>query len=722
MATHCPRLPPEVISHIVALAGIHACAAVRDLHALTRIFKAYKRGYFRSEQQEQAVLAVLVEHKWSAGVEASVDWDISPFANPDWQGIRLSPARIKKLWRFQYNRHYRLCLAPLVYNLLSSGNDVDQGVNELVQWCCSRSREFGIALGEELLKRGDGGLGELRALCKRTGVYIDERLLARKFLCAAAAAGNFEMVRYFDSIAPEITQQNRQMLDKAAAGGHLEIVQFVYKRWFGWNTSRVVGAAVQASHVGIATWLYDQRSDDLTDTALKYIGHHGYLDFLQTAWANDHVNFSSLHFLISEAMVCGQIKLLQWLYQAQPDCDPPDLKLETLQKLSLQTFQWAVQHKDTELSLRDLFHRVIEVGRRDLVEWMLDNKAKEVGTTWAIGVALGTGHLGLARWLAKRLDVQGELERIMSEAQQQTTEGDWIDVVPHLHPVSTPDSNQQDLLADAVADGKPAVAQLLLQRYPELVITSKMLVYLSRSSALPMIQWVYQHMDSSQRTAEAFDTAAEHGQLETVKWFHYHTDLACTIDAMEQAARTGRLDIVQFLHDNRTEGCTTAAMDNAAAAGHMDVVLWLHENRTEGCSVDAVNGAARNGLLLVVRWLHEHYPHTLTPGALYTAAEGGWLDVIRYLHYDLAIQCTTQTMDRAAQWCGLDVVRLLNGNGFETGTAVAVTAAVMMGQLATVRFLVEHGYPVDRNAIDEYRWLSDHIKEQIGPSDDGEEI
>ncbi|KAF1787791.1 Ankyrin repeat-containing domain [Phytophthora cactorum] len=81
----------------------------------------------------------------------------------------------------------------------------------------------------------------------------------------------------------------------------------------------------------------------------------------------------------------------------------------------------------------------------------------------------------------------------------------------------------------------------------------------------------------------ATGSAAEHGQLEVVKWLDKTIpDLQASTKAMDLAAAHGHLEVVQWLHDNRSEGCSHHAIDEAGARGHVDVVEWLAAHRDEG--------------------------------------------------------------------------------------------------------------------------------------------
>jgi hypothetical protein len=107
-----------------------------------------------------------------------------------------------------------------------------------------------------------------------------------------------------------------------------------------------------------------------------------------------------------------------------------------------------------------------------------------------------------------------------------------------------------------------------------------------RNGNLSLIKWLV--LNRHVWNWNSIDYAAEHGQLEIVKYLNDVKPYECTTDAMDKAAQNGYLDVVKWLHFNRIEGCTRWAIDFAAQECHIDVVKWLHLHRREGCSSNAL--------------------------------------------------------------------------------------------------------------------------------------
>ncbi|KAL7751238.1 hypothetical protein RI367_003444 [Sorochytrium milnesiophthora] len=315
------RLPPEIVTHIAALCGVRVCAVLRHLPALQLILRAYKCGRNRSTAHEQTAIEVLLQHKWSAGVQAVLDAGIYRMLDCDeelWRGIKLTPASIRQLWRTPNIARHRL--ATIVYNLIETSED---GAEELLQWCASRSRLFCLHLGTELLRRG-GSLDSLRSLCRKTGIYLDDRQLAQDFLNDAAAMGHVETVWYFAKISPELVIESSAPLESAAASGCLEIVQLLTEPALAARTQlRSLGHALfrvaAGNHIDLFQWLYEQYPFAMPMHATTMLAHHGQLGILQRLWQDNPCRRCSnlLNQVTKGALEGNHIKVLVWLLEHQ---------------------------------------------------------------------------------------------------------------------------------------------------------------------------------------------------------------------------------------------------------------------------------------------------------------------------------------------------------------------------------------------------------------------
>ncbi|KAL7748455.1 hypothetical protein RI367_006149 [Sorochytrium milnesiophthora] len=724
LTAHLARLPPELLTQIIALCGAETCAILQHLPALQCIL-ARLLHVGHSYDAERAVLDSMLEHKWSRGVQLMMDLGICVPASAlcsQWEGILLPAATIKSMWRaanFVSPNH-----PTIVYNLIEAGED---GVDELLEWCSSRSRRFGIYLGNEVLRRG-GSLDQLLALCKQTRLHIGDRFLANQFIVAAAGYGRLDIVRYFDGVAPELAQDRVEPLREAVRGEHIDMMQYLVERTLSRFWRDAVSATLAGGHHDIA-----ERFDEAARVPRQFpvspwpetaqLLQHGPLDDLQRAWRKGPVWDGKQDrvppWVTTTAIAGNQVQTLQWLHSIDPRCCLAKYMYPYMPTIDQPTFQWVVKHSLTKCNNKAVT-KAFASGRQDLLGWLLD-AVPDARTSNFIPLALHRGDLSLAHWLAERLGKPGAVERLKAEAMAwATNDEDWMDLVQYMCNDGHINCRcKPEVLQAAVRRRAIGCASMLLHHHPDMEIDRQVLVYLCRDGDTSMVKWVCQRVDTTTPYPNAMDGAVERGHFETVRWLHQYTRLGCTTAAMDKAAAIWRLDIVQFLHEHRNEGCTTTAMDNAATSGDIDALTWLHENRAEGCSSAAMVGAAGNGLINVIRWLHEHYPHTLTAAAMDAAAGNGWLDVVKFLHTEYSAPCTVNAMNEAAGNGHLDVVRWLHDNRTEGCTDQAMASAADYGHFSVAQFLYEHGYPVvTRRSV----WWSDHILEWLGPADDGRGI
>ncbi|KAL7748015.1 hypothetical protein RI367_006561 [Sorochytrium milnesiophthora] len=715
LAANLARLPPEIVTHIVALAGARVCAVLQHLPALRSIILATFRSGWRSKAGEHDALHTFMEHRWGAGVTELIAWDAATIRvlRPKlWRAVTISASAVQKQWR--HDSVPKQTLAALVYNLIAAGDEVDW----LVQWCCTRSRRFAIWLGDECLQRG-GDVDQLRQLCKQTGTYIDERFLAVQSLAGAAEHGRLDVIRHFDSVYPELVQESKEPLRRAATAGHLETVQYLCSRSVCYEFPEVASYAACANHAHIVEWIYDQHPcRQWIDTPMS-LAQHGYLALLKRMWRNGHAmdGLPDLCMVAESAAKGNQLAVLEWLHQINPAVCRTNIIRKTMHAIERATVEWICDHAVDEPTEATAW-ALICCRCVDIVKWMVD-KYPRCRSPALITEALSHGLLDLAQWLAKYQQTTVQEGRLTSMQMRNLNLSDysllrWID----QHAKYDLNSTVRRIVIEQMNLG---CLQLLCARYPSLPLRVYDFTRACWTGNLPMAKWIYRQLDSDITSTEPFNVAAAMGRMDIVQWLHYETAVPCSAEAMDGAAQQARLDIVQFLHDHRTEGCTTEAMDRAACHGHHEVMLWLHANRTEGCTPQAMTWAARSGLLQMVQWLYQHYPHTLTPQVMDQAAENGWLDIVQHLHTHCGGECTVEAMGGAAEQGLLDVVAWLHRNRSEGCTEQSIQRAAMAGYLSVIQFLHANGYPM-RSVWSRFAEMPPDIKLWLGPPDDGLDI
>ncbi|KAL7751461.1 LON peptidase N-terminal domain and RING finger protein 2 [Sorochytrium milnesiophthora] len=713
-ALNLARLPPELVEEVLVHAGVDACAALRHLPALRRVLAAYVLAGDYTNDCEQAMLKVLVDCRWSDGVQAMIDADIRhPFCRDaeglDWSGIVLPVSSIQKVYLWCFAASYRLdepreLLSILTYNRINAGADCA----DLLQWGVQQVPAFVSELSSQYIKRGRN-LDQLRTLHQELGVYLSERNLAKTLLPLAAQHGRFDLVQALDLINPKVLQERSDVIKLAAENGHLQVVQYAHDRFLPILPPRVLEVAMRCGHECVARWLYERRAQAVGWCMALGLARRGHIDLLQQLQSNRHIESVEPHYTDemerrnragAEAVATKDVRVLQVLKQLDPQFSTLNAVARNASRVFLPILQHVIRIESPTPNPR-VFCAAASAGRADIVDWMLV-ECPQWTSAESIKYAAGAGHQELAQRLSDHFAV------LLTECVLQTHHLQALVGSGHLQKLKWIEKRCRffcggRLLQSGISSRNLAVAQLLHRHCQDVDFTAEMLTEACRTGNLRMVQWVYQHLPATMRPADAIDTAAKCGFEQIVAWAHHNTDLPCSTSAMDNAACIGRLDIVRFLHEHRTEGCTQMAMTNAVCGGHLDVADYLRINCNEGRCQLTVEQTVWQSTRASTRWILEHYPERLTEEALNTIARVASSSLIEHIHTLPYAPFSPATMDKAAASGDLDLVRWFHQNRTEGCTRKAMAEAARCGSLSIVKFLHEHGYPMcERDDIERY--------------------
>ncbi|KAL7747254.1 hypothetical protein RI367_007307 [Sorochytrium milnesiophthora] len=700
-ALNLAELPPELVEEVLVHAGVDACAALRHLPALRRVLTDYVRAGNYTNDCEKAMLKVLVDCRWSLGVQAMIDADIrhpfSGIAELDWGGIVLPVPSIQKVYLWCFAASYRLdepreLLSILTYNRSIAGADCA----DLLQWGVQQVPAFVSELSSQYIKRGRN-LDQLRTLHQELGVYLSERNLAKTLLPLAARHGRLDLVQALDGINPELLQEHSDVIRLAAEYGHLQVVQYAYSRLLPVCPQKVLEVAMRHRHEPVSRWLYERSPQTISWGAAISLVRGGHIDLLQQLQSNRHIEFVDPHYTDemerrnragAEAVAAKDVRVLQVLKQLDP-------QFSFLNAVARNASRHIIRSESPTPNLQ-VFCAAAKAGRTDIVDWMLA-ECPQWTFAESIKYAAGAGHQELAQRLSDHFAVP------LSECVLQTHHLQALVGSGHLQKLKWIEkrcqlSCDERLLLSGIKSRNLAVAQLLHRHCQDVEFTARMLTEACRTGNMRMVQWVYQHLPATMRPADAIDTAAKCGFEQIVAWAHHNTNLPCTTSAMDSAAAIGRLDIVRFLYEHRTEGCTQMAVTNAVCGGHLDVADYLRINCNKGRCQLTVEQTIWQSTLASTRWILEHYPERLTEEALNTIARAASSSLIEHIHTLPNAPFSPATMDKA-----------LPLNRTEGCTTEAMAEAARCGSLSFVKVLHGHGYPMCKR--DDMERSPDYIQE-----------
>ncbi|KAL7748780.1 Canalicular multispecific organic anion transporter 2 [Sorochytrium milnesiophthora] len=649
------------------------------------------------------MLKMLVDCRWSLGVQAMIDADIRyPFCRDaeglDWSGIVLPVSSIQKVYRWCFAASYRLdepreLLSILTYNRINAGADCA----DLLQWGVQQVPAFVSELSSQYIQRGRN-LDQLRTLHQELGVYLSERHLAKTLLPLAAQHGRLDLVQALDGINPEVLQEHSDIIKLAAEYGHLQVVQYAYSRLLYIYPQAVLEVAMRHRQEPVSRWLYERSPQTISWGAALSLVRGGHMVLLQQLQSNRHIESVEPHYTDemerrnragAEAVATKDVRLLQVLKQLDPQFSFLNAVARNASCVFLPTLQHVIRNESPTPNPR-VFCAAASAGRTDIMDWML-SECPEWTSAESIKYAAGAGHQELAQKLSDHFAVP------LSECVLQTHHLQALVGSGHLQKLKWIEKRCRffcggRLLQSGISSRNLAVAQLLHRHCQDVDFTAEMLTEACSTGNLCMVQWVYQHLPATMRPADAIDTAAKCGFEQIVAWAHHNTNLPCTTYAMDSAAAIGRLDIVRFLHVHRTEGCTQMAVTNALCGGHLDVADYLRINCNKGRCQLTVEQTVWQSTLASTRWVIDRYPARLTEEALNTIARAASSSLIEHIHTLPNAPFSSATMDKAAASGDLNLVRWFHKNRTEGCTAEAMAEAARCGSLSIVKFLHGHGY------------------------------
>ncbi|EFA79829.1 hypothetical protein PPL_06648 [Heterostelium album PN500] len=279
----------------------------------------------------------------------------------------------------------------------------------------------------------------------------------------------------------------------------------------------------------------------------------------------------------------------------------------------------------------------------------------------------------------------------------------------------------RSILEKAVQYGHLPIVEFIHNNVKDASVFDRILDKSVGTSQLSMrdIAALMRNSDNRKPKPHLMDLAAQHGQLEILKFLHINRTEGCSTDAFGLAASNGHLECVKFLYHHRKESTTaTRAIDGAVSNGHLNLVVFLQNNMPEDISKNSLEVSLAGNHIEVIKYLLTNQTERLPSNyinlvacfghlemlkSLLTerpdqvdmnviideVAYHGHLSVIRYLLENTAAQCTHNTMTIAAEKGHLEIIKYLHFNRREACPQEALYLAVANKHFEVVKFIVE---------------------------------
>lgn len=181
----------------------------------------------------------------------------------------------------------------------------------------------------------------------------------------------------------------------------------------------------------------------------------------------------------------------------------------------------------------------------------------------------------------------------------------------------------------------------------------------------------YLHSIGWKGNYKCYCCAAEHGQLDVIKWLYSTTGVPPCDDDLMQAARRGQFHILQWAAANTLISREAVVCSSAARGGHLHIVQWFCSRGVQLCD-RTMYCATESGNLQLIQWLLEKNKY-LAGNACYNAALLDNLDVLKWLHAN-GCPWGIDVCYVAAVYGHLEVLKWLRANGCPWGRNVCLAA------------------------------------------------
>ncbi|CAM9405904.1 unnamed protein product [Ectocarpus sp. 6 AP-2014] len=411
-------------------------------------------------------------------------------------------------------------------------------------------------------------------------------------------------------------------MDRAARGGHLDVLKFLCQQGQKCTTEAIDGAAKEG-HLEVVVWLHRNTSAGATKAAMDYAAANGYLPVVQ--WLHGNRREGCTVSAMNWAAENGHLSVAQFLHHNR----------QVHLRLALGGCTTAA------------FDRAAMNNHVHVIMWLTENRS-EGGTESALQWAVSRGHTK-----ASKHRLMAMVALLLAPRKDSGSEG--VALKTRGSNTSVTSINSLDSLGLGL--DSPTLSIAHGNGHFGFSCSKFAMDKAAQGGHSDVLQLL--HDQGHECTTNAMDWAAAFGKTETVKWLSENREEGCTKDAMDHAAAGGHLETVKWLHENRREGCTRFALTDAAGNGHMETVEWLHRKRPEGCGRRAMDDAAANGHVEMVRWLYDNRLEGCSREAMERAARNGHLEVVKLLH-DIGATCTSTAVHLAQVHGHHGVYRFLN--------------------------------------------------------------
>ncbi|GAB9464698.1 hypothetical protein Gpo141_00002125 [Globisporangium polare] len=244
----------------------------------------------------------------------------------------------------------------------------------------------------------------------------------------AAEVGDLEFIKWRVSIIPKnrsTAPLNSRMLDCAAGGGHLEVLQWLHAHFPNERPRFALSQAARGGHLNVVKWLHSKRIEGNAAHAMDYAASGGHLDAVKWLHENRAGRCSTL--AMDDAAKNGHLEVLKWLHENRTEGCSPNALAGACTNGHLEVAQWLFERVTQECDAYTIDNAAAG-GHLDVIKWIAEHSVGGGECTHdAMDNAAENGHFHVVQWLHKRV-----LEEEAPDAIDRAAQNGHLDIVEWL--------------------------------------------------------------------------------------------------------------------------------------------------------------------------------------------------------------------------------------------------------------------------------------------------
>eukprot|EP01133_Synstelium_polycarpum_P007789 gene7789-9138_t len=488
-------------------------------------------------------------------------------------------------------------------------------------------------------------------------------------LVAAAKGGHLEVLKHIcTQYVGKRGECTAQAIDKAAAGGWIDVVKFLSSKRSEGCTELAIDMAARSGELALVEFLVEQRTEGCTSKALENACDSGHLD------------------------------IVRYLTEKKPELVGSDqMMMNAASQGNLEMVVYLDKHR-SEGCTEAAMNRAARGGHLDVIQY-LDTHRTEGCTEDAYELAAENGHHQVLDYLWKNRTERPQAEALTSMSpfyhQRELAMVKFV----HSLPVEIGwKGNISDAITYAVHGGNLELVKYLVAKHPDVELPERLLENVIRNGDIAMLEYVESLNPVVTDIEELMNIAVRCSyHLDVIRHVNEMSPDINRLSHLPSIAAKRYYDVFVYLYNEGYEAISGYGniLSDASSVGNFKLVRFLIENVEDIPVIKAVENACVRGNYEIVEYiLSVRGNGCITKGVFTAAIEGGHSPIARLLlkrHRGGSKKVTTHSLNLTIRTAGaMDTLAFVD----EIGSLV-IDQALLVKSLDSfkpipIRWLLDH--------------------------------